>query len=195
MKYWKAFFPPRQELDKLLRIAPSELFINKNSKPIFESIYIRNKDGQWISLSWNYVDVEFKFEIYCLSIDSLDNIYLENLISIGPIPNFASIEFLVKSEWTRPTTPGEVPDNFEQIIEESGHISSIPSSAIAIGTTLCGIVFNDFDQKPLLAIVIDDTESYSVKKIVESEAIISIMAAYDSFSFPELMAWKPPILA
>lgn len=193
MTHWKVFVPPHQELNKLLHIAPGELFINTKNNPVWESVYIRDKSGQWISLSWNYIDVEFKFEIYCLSIDSPKNIIFQDLIPAGSVPNFASLEFLMKSDWVRPTLPGEVPENFEQVIEEGGPISSVPSSASVVGTTIYGIVFNDVDHNPLLVIAVDDNERYSVKKIVDFDAIATLMEVCDSFSLPELMTWSPPV--
>lgn len=191
MKTWKVFVPDRQDLERLLKISPGKLFVSGTSTPTLESIYLLDQERGWVSLSWSYVDVEFKFEIYCVSIGSSKEDPAD-LIPVGEVPPFASVGFLLRSEWVRPANPGEVPGHFEQVKEESGAAESVPSSATSVGTSLYGIVFSDEDSRPLFAITVDDNKSYSLKVISAPKALANLVSVCDLCTFPQLMAWKPP---
>lgn len=157
-----------------------------------ESIYLLDHEDNWISLSWSYVGVEFKFEIYCVSIDRQKEIFPVDLTCIEDIHDFSSMSFLLRSEWVRPAHPGEVPDHFEQVKEESGTASSVPSSATAVGTSLYGIVLNDACSKPLLAITVNDDERYSLKHVVAPAEMADLISGCDLCTLSQLMTWKPP---
>ena len=191
MKAWKSFVPSVQHLERLTQVSAGELYIDRTNQPALGTLLMRHGTDEWISLSWDYVDVEFKFEIYGLSIDSPKTVFVENLASIEMLPRHSSIRLLTKTEWVRPAHVGEVPENFEQILEESGLMSSIPDSATAIGTALYGVVFDDSNGQPLLAVTVDDVASYSLRLVADPTAMASLIGAYDVYSPLELMAWQP----
>ncbi|TCV93180.1 hypothetical protein EC912_10540 [Luteibacter rhizovicinus] len=191
MRNWKTFIPQRQDLETLAKLPPGKLFISSQNKPAWNKVYIQVTEGKWLSLSWDYVDVEFKFEIYCLSIAQHATPSADDFIQAGEIPDFSSIRFLLKSEWVRPASSNEVPDNFEQVIEESGLAADVPRSASAVGTSLHGIVFIRHDGKPCLLVEIDESQSYSIRTVENCEAIAALTSKYDSLSFSEVLAWHP----
>lgn len=192
MSIWKALLPTQEALTRLTRVAPGKFFVDTQNDPGCGTVYLRDLDGQWLSLSWDYVDVEFKFEIYCLAIEVPRNRAVDKLTPAGVIPDFDSIVFLTKSDWVRPALSGEVPAHFEQVIEQSGRLASVPESALAIGTTLYGVVFMDATRNPRFAIAVDEQESYSVRGFNEPEGIKELMDSADAFSLDQLIAWKPP---
>lgn len=192
MRPWKVFIPDHRDLERLLKISPRGLFVSGKNNPVMESIYLLDHEDNWISLSWSYVDVEFKFEIYCVSIDRRKETFPEDLTCIEDIQGFSSISFLLRSEWLRPAHPGEVPDHFEQVKEESGTASSVPSSATVVGTFLYGILLNDVRSKPFLAITVNDDERYSLKHIVATEEMADLISGCDLCTLSQLMTWKPP---
>lgn len=112
---------------------------------------------------------------------------VDELIEIESIPKFKSIRFLLRTEWVRPTKPGEVPDNFEQVIQESGFAEIAPPSATAIGSALYGITFCSTDGSPLLIIAVSDSERYSLQVSAAPAAMASVLDSCDSYSLPELL--------
>lgn len=192
MKVWKSFIPSVQDLESLSQVSAGELYIDRTNQPTLGTLLMRHGLDEWISLSWDYVDVEFKFEIYCLSIGSPKTVVIENLASIEALPRHSSIRFLTKTEWVRPAQLDEVPENFEQVLEESGLISSIPDSATAIGTVLYGVIFEDSNGQPLLVVTVDDATSYSLRLVGEPTAMALLISTYDVHSLRGLMAWQPP---
>jgi hypothetical protein len=192
MKIWKSFIPSAQALESLSRVSSGELYIDRKNQPALGTLLMRQDASEWVSLSWDYVDVEFKFEIYCLSIDSPKAVAAEDLASIQELPRHSSIRFLTKTEWVRPAHVGEVPENFEQVLEENGLMSSIPDAASAIGTVLYGVIFDDSNGQPLLAVTIDDETSYSLRLTTEPADMALLASTFDVYSLPELVAWRPP---
>lgn len=193
MKNWKVFLPEVNDLHKLLLLEPGKAFFRAKNSPIEGALYVRNRENQWLSLSWDYVDVEFKFEIFYLSIESQQDVTTDDLIFAANIPSFGSLELLVKSEWVRPTLSGEVPDDFEELIEECGTIKSVPASATAIGTAISGVMLSDQLGVPLWAIIIDDVKSYSTRIVSSLDALVSLKTTCDVFSCAALLDWRPPI--
>jgi hypothetical protein len=192
MKIWKSFIPSAQVLESLSKVSAGMLYIDQKNQPVLGTLLMRQEANEWVSLSWDYVDVEFKFEIYCLSIDSPKVVVAEDLVSIEELPRHSSIRLLTKTEWVRPAHGGEVPESFEQVLEESGLMSSIPDSATAIGTVLYGVIFDDSNGQPLLAVTVDDATSYSLRLITEPTDMALLASTCDVYSLPELVVWRPP---
>jgi hypothetical protein len=192
MRLWKVFLPTHEELESLARIVPGELYVSSENAPIQGSIYVRNKDGEWLSLSWDYVDVQFKFEIYRAAIERLGAPASGVTTSVGAIPDFVSMGFLLRSEWVRPSLPGEVPAEYVPVVEEHGPSLSVSATATAVGTVLHGIVFEGPFGKPLLTITVDDIESYSMKVTTEPSVMKLIVKKCDQLSLQEVLVWTPP---
>jgi hypothetical protein len=191
MTVWKSFIPSVQYLENVAEVSASELYIDRTNQPTLGTLLMRQGADEWLSLSWDYVDVEFKFEIYCLSVDSPKAVVVENLASIGVLPKHSSVRFLTRTEWVRPARVGEVPEQFEQVLEEGGRMSSIPDTATVVGTVLYGVVFNDLNGQPLLAVTVDEATSYSLRLVDAPKAMASLMSICDVHSLPELVAWRP----
>ena len=186
------FLPTRDDLESLLRVIPDELYVRADRDPAQESIYIRDAEGEWLSLSWDYVDVEFKFEIYRAAIEKLGALTSDAVTPVGVIPDFVSMGFLLRSEWLRPALPGEVPADYKQVVEERGRALSVSVAATAVGTVLHGIVFEGPGRHPLLALTVDDVGSYSMKVTVEPTVMRTILDQCDRLSLKEVLAWAPP---
>lgn len=191
---WKVLLPHRRDLEKIAQIASGDMFVHAKNDPVWTRVYVLDATGQWITLSWDYLDVEFKFEIYGISAEYLNSVVTADLIPAGTVPSFAAIGFLLKTSWVRPALPGEVPENYEQVIEESGVATAVPSSATVIATGLYGVLFRSTDGSPRLVITIDDDASYSLRSLVDNEVMAAAVAACDSLSFDELIHWEPPLL-
>lgn len=187
MSNWKISVPSIDILKRLVNMRPSRTFVSKKNSPPMGSIYVHGLSGDWMLLCWDYFDVEFKFEIYCLSVELSHPMAVNELIEIESIPKFQSIRFLLRTEWVRPTKPGEVPDNFEQAIQESGFAEMAPSSATAIGSALYGITFCGANDSPLLVIAVSDSERYSLQVFAAPAAMASVLDSCDSYSLPELL--------
>lgn len=142
-------------------------------------------------LAWDYFDVEFKFEVYGLSIKQLAAVP-ESLDLAGTIPTFSQITFLLKTEWTRPAKPGEVPEDFEKVLEESGPLVKIPDTAISAGTALHGLIFSNPAEEQTLLVGVDDADSYSLRATADVEEISATAMSCDSLTLPEILSWKPP---
>jgi len=191
MKIWKNFLPRGESLSDLSNIRPGPYFVDSESSPKWVKVFFKKKDGRWLSLEWNYFDVEFKFEVYGISIDHPENVP-PGLTEAGVTPMFSELSFLLETDWTRSAKPGEVPDNFDQIVEECGALSEIPDIAISAGTALRGVIFSKDGGEPVLVISIDDTERYSLKSAVNPDEMILPGKPYDVLTLSEALAWTPP---
>lgn len=192
MKPWTILLPASSDLEKLISVTPKGVFANPNGDPVMESIYLLGHDNDWMSLSWDYADVEFKFEMYFVALNHEDGHRPKDLIPIYGTAAPSSIQFLLRTEWVRPARAGEVPSNFEQVVEESGTAASAPSSATAIGTCLYGVVFSDAESTPLFAVTVDDTERYSLRVVSGCEEICELISAWDCCTCSQLLSWEPP---
>lgn len=192
MRPWKVQLPASSDLAKLISITPKGVFANPNGDPVKESIFLLGHDDDWISLSWDYADIEFKFEMYFVALNQKDGHLPQDLIPIYGTAAPSSMQFLLRTEWVRPARAGEVPANFEQVVEESGTAASVPSSATAIGTCLYGVVFNDAGSRPLFAVTVDDTERYSLRVVSGRESICELIGAWDCCTYSQLLSWEPP---
>ncbi|MBB3228837.1 hypothetical protein FHW69_003482 [Luteibacter sp. Sphag1AF] len=191
MKTWKSFLPSAQSLSHISAIRPGAYFFDRKSDPKWSAIYFPQENGLWLSLSWDYFDVEFKFEIYGMSVGQLKGSGI-SLNEAGVIHDFSQIKFLLRTEWTRPTKPGEVPDSFEEIIEENGQLSQVPDTAASVATSLYGVIFSGHTEDPPMMITIDDAASYSLKSSTDPLEINAMERSCDLLTLPEILAWKPP---
>jgi hypothetical protein len=187
MSNWKISAPSIDVLERLVRMRSPRAFVSKKNNPPMGSIYVHGLSNDWMLLCWDYFDIEFKFEIYCISIELSHPMTMDELIEIESIPKFQSIRFLLRTEWIRPTKPGEVPDNFEQVIQEGGLAEKVPSSATAIGSALYGITFCSADDSPLLVIAVSDSERYGLQVLATPVAMASVLDYCDSYSLSELL--------
>ncbi|MET4677162.1 MULTISPECIES: hypothetical protein [unclassified Luteibacter] len=191
MKIWKSFLPLADDLKALRKIKGGSYFIDSNKNPQWESVYFRRDSGKWIALTWNYFDIEFKFETYGISRELVRSVPT-TLLEVGNIADVERIDFCVRTEWTRPASPGEVPSHFEQIIEEAGRVAQVPVDAISAGTSLYAAVFRSINSDLDVMISIDDDVRFSLKSVTGSLKIATTLQSCDVFSSVELLTWKPP---
>lgn len=191
MKIWKSFLPDKKSLSHISIIRPGAYFFDSKRNPRSSAMYFPQENGAWLSISWDYFDVEFKFEIYGISVEHLKDSGIA-LVEAGVIPDFSQIKFLMRTEWIRPAETEEVPDSFEQIIEENGPLSKIPSVAISVATTLYGVIFNGGSEGAVMMITIDDAASYSLKSSTDPVEISAMEESCDLLTLPEILDWKPP---
>ncbi|PTR33621.1 hypothetical protein C8J98_103384 [Luteibacter sp. OK325] len=191
MKIWKNFLPTEQEIRQISVISPGAYFFDGQSDPRSSVIYFPQENGTWLSISWDYFDVEFKFEIYGISVEHLER-SRAFLVEAGIIPDFSELKFLIRTEWIRPTEIGEVPDGFEQIIEENGPLSKIPGTATSIATSLYGVTFNGGSEGAAMMIAIDDAASYTLKSSTDPVEINAMEESCDLLTLPEILDWNPP---
>lgn len=187
MKKWKISVPGIEVLKRMVDICPAKLFVCKKNNPPLGYIYVRGTHGDWILLSWDYFDVEFKFEIYCMMIEECQvPPPMGNLTEIGSIPKFQSIKFLLRTEWVRPTKPGEVPNDYEHVIQEGGLAKLAPSSATAIGSVVYGVAFLDSDNGPILVVSVSEKIRYSLQIIDSPFDMTQLFNSSDSYDLFEL---------
>ncbi|MDF4026301.1 hypothetical protein P3W24_15110 [Luteibacter sp. PPL201] len=192
MKKWKRFFPDRNQIEALGTIKAGVYCIDTNANPEWASVYLPTRTGEWIALTWNYFDIEFKFETYGVSIELVQRAPT-TLVDAGNIGEFEHIDFYAKTEWTRPAVPGEVPSDFEQIIEAAGRLDEVPTDAISVGTSLHAVVFRSIGGDSDVMICIDDDARFSLKAMVGSQGIEAIRQTCDVFNSVELISWEPPV--
>lgn len=188
MKIQKKFLPEASVLNRLSAISSVRLFVNCKNNPEYSCIYLIDEHGLAICFSWEYGDVEFKFEVYFLSIQIESAISVDELSLIKSIPSAFSMSFLVRSEWVRPTLENEVPANFEKVIEERGFIDSVPETATAVGVFLYGLILKQISSGEETAIIVDDDVNYSLKVVDDIEYIEKLKNGSDLFSLREVTA-------
>ncbi|WP_250627764.1 hypothetical protein [Pinirhizobacter soli] len=191
MKIWKNFLPRGEGLGDLTNVRAGPYFVDSESSQKWLKVFFQKEDGNWLALEWNYFDVEFKFEVYGISIDHLESVP-PSLVKAGATPTFSELRFLLETDWTRPAKPGEVPENFDQIVEECGALSEIPDAAISAGTALRGVIFSNDGGESKLVISIDDTKGCSLKSTVDPDEMDLLGKAYDVLTLSEALAWTPP---
>jgi len=192
MKIWKRFFPGSDDIEVLGAIKGGSYFIDGSNNPEWESVYFASGSEEWVALTWNYFDIEFKFETFGISREIVRKVPT-TLLEVGNIPEFEKIDFCVRTEWTRPASPGEVPPHYEQIIEDAGRLAQVPTDAISAGTSLYAVVFRSINGDSDVMISIDDDARFSLKSVTESIKIAAILQSCDVFTSAELLAWQPPV--
>jgi hypothetical protein len=191
MKIWKNFLPNAQSLGHVSSISPGPFFVNSKNDPRWSSIYFYKVNGEWLSINWDYFDVEFKFEVYGISVANL-MAAPNSLVEVGNITYFSQIKFLLKTEWIRPTRFEEVPDGFETVIEESGSLSQVANTIISAATSLHGLIFTNGAEDAVLMITIDDAANYRLKASTDLAEISAMVRGGDLLTLSEILAWKPP---
>lgn len=188
---WKQLLPSPNDLEAFARLASTDLYVDASNEPSWTKLYLCDKGGKWLSLSWDSQDVAFRFEIFCLSIES-------NILE-GPkraelaakIPEFSEVKFLLRTTWLRPASPGEVPSDFVQQLEESGKSSAVPPDYVEAGTTLDGIVFADSSGDPLMVISVVNTTDYLVSVTTEADSMAARLRECDVMPLDKVLSWVP----
>jgi hypothetical protein len=171
---WKDLLPADEVLARLGALQVDEVYIDEGAKTVWGAVAVRSlyvRESAFV-LSWDYVDVQFKFEMYVASPEERSAAATSGWSLVGRVATPARICFLARAEWIRPAIPGEVPETYEQIIEEAGRVDSVPKMATIAGLGLRGVaLMNDTGDLPASIIGIDDSVGYSLQWLSDRSSV------------------------
>jgi hypothetical protein len=193
MTEWKDLLPPDDMLARIAAFPVDEIRIDPDAQTVWGSVEAKSLEaaGRVFVLSWDYVDVQFKFEMYVTSLDERDSELSGSWKTVATMAPAARIRFLVRAEWIRPAMPGEVPDAYEQVIEEGGRLDAAPASASVGGLGLRGIVLmGGSEYQPVGVIGIDDSHGYSLQWLSDRAAIDAYLSDCHVYDLDALRAFR-----
>jgi hypothetical protein len=193
MKKWKIFLPAPLAATGLSELSPVEVLVDNSREPAMESLFLQSDAGSRSSLCWGYSDVEFKFEIYGVVIGQEDQVASSRLTVIHRLDGVTSVDALLRTEWIRPADRGEVPEHFEQIIEEGGAAMHVPAAASAVGTVVSGLAFKDSGGAPILVVSLNEKERYSLKLVCDIDSMNDAIGRADAWPLVDIYSWHPPL--
>lgn len=177
---------PRAALDSLACLKPGAFYTRTGQASGGTSVYIRNTEEAWLRVSVRDVKVHFTRDAPCLSIEDAGSDRPDRLLQAGLLPKFSSIDFLLQCHWERFALPGEAPIRGTRVVRGHGSSAAIPISALAVSTVLCGIVFNDAHQVPLLIITLGDVDHHAVHIETSRNAMRVLVRENDFFTHRRL---------
>ncbi|WP_203143278.1 hypothetical protein [Marinobacter mangrovi] len=164
-----------QRLDECKVLCPSE------SSAWSDMLILESGSGDRMSLSSDYVNIEFKFEVFYLS--SSDSCLSEklDLKEIFSVVEMSSAKFLFQVAWLRPALPGEVPPNYEQVVEEVGVRNDIPEAAYVAGLYVKGILILS-NERPVIAIASSGDNPDVLVLAVDEQEIDAVLGKCEQVS-------------
>lgn len=193
MTEWKDLLPADDMLVRIASFPVDEIRIDPDAQTVWGSVEVKSSEapGRVFVLSWDYVDVQFKFEMYVTSLDERTSELSGGWKTVATMAPAARILFLVRAEWIRPAMSGEVPDAYEQVIEEGGRLDVAPASAIVGGLGLRGIMLmGDTTDQRVGVIGIDDGHGYSLQWLSEHAAIDAYLSDCHVYDLDALRAFR-----
>lgn len=172
------FAPSRSERDELASVIGHEVIVRAEDNLSIQKIYLRKISGRWLTLEWNYSDVGPKFEVFHILILS-DTELPTGAIQVETIPPYSSLALAYRCEWVRPVKPGEVPEDYEQVIEENGPEKLIPLDAISSAKSLYGVLFLNDIGEAVFAVHISENVIDSLAYTSEGPEIERILESCD----------------
>lgn len=146
-------------------------------------------NGRQIILSSDYRNVEFKFEVF----------YIVSRIDISPgdlsryteicFPESIRIGLLFQAAWLRPANPGEVPSQYEPIVEEQGNIKLIPDVASSVGIYLKGISFETVGNESFAVMAVNDDNPLTLSLYTEEQYIKEIKNKCEYVPLLQINEW------
>ena len=182
----KLFCPELQSLLGMTEFAGGEILMDPSNEPPLGVLHFRSVHGKVATASWDFADVEFRFEVYFVRVESAENLEVSALNSLSRIPALGTLEYLFRAEWLRPAAPGEVPEHYEQVIEGRGNLSSVPASATAVGIAFAGVVFRSEASDECVGLCIDDVNNYSLRIVNGVQVDDASLAGFDRVPLSEL---------
>lgn len=173
------FVPSLEDLAVLARIQPGPIYAGPEESSPF---YVRNELGGWVSLSESVGEIfVVKTGETCLvpgiSVQASLTFAPTGLFEVGCIPDFSYLSYLIRAHWVGPSSSSA----HQTMTAYSDSIDSIPDSARAIGASLCGIIFYDLYQDPLLLIATGEAQSKQLRLTTNGNAIAKISDGCDLF--------------
>ncbi|MBL0040603.1 MAG: hypothetical protein KA505_08700 [Xanthomonadales bacterium] len=185
----KMFCPELQSLLGMTEFSGGELLMDPSNEPPLGVLHLRSVHGKVATASWDFADVEFRFEVYFVRVESAENLDVSALNSLSKVPVLGILEYLFRAEWLRPAAPGEVPEHFEQVIEGRGSLANVPASATAVGIAFAGVVFRSEASDECVGLCIDDVNNYSLRIVNGVQVDDELLAGFDRVPLSELKAW------
>ncbi len=182
----KLLCPELESLLGMTEFSGGEIFIDLSNDPPLGVLHLRSMRGEVVTASWDFADVEFRFEVYFVNVKTAENSEIDAFTSLSKVPVLGTLEYLFRAEWLRPSAPGEVPEHFEQVIEERGSPANIPASATAVGVAFVGVVFRSAANDEHLGLCIDDVNNYSLKIVKGAQIDGASLAGFDRVPMSEL---------
>jgi hypothetical protein len=186
---WNLLTPAQECLARLEIIEAGPIWVNSASQPPEAVLFLQDRAGGWISLSWDYQDVGPGFEIFCLDIGEPSAPGPADRAEYARLAPFADIRLVLRTTWIRPASPGEVPPDYQQTIEASGRLSDVPANAIVAGVTLDGVVFLAPDGNPVMLISTENATTYRVLVKTDDAEIRAYVHECDAVSTQAFPAW------
>ena len=163
----KMFCPELQSLLGMTEFSGGELLMDPSNEPPLGVLHLRSEHGKVATASWDFADVEFRFEVYFVRVESAENLDVSALNSLSKVPVLGILEYLFRAEWLRPAAPGEVPE----------HIA------------FAGVVFRSEASDECVGLCIDDVNNYSLRIVNGVQVDDELLAGFDRVPLSELKAW------
>jgi hypothetical protein len=140
----------------------------ESGMPAMVSLYLRSGESSW-QVEWDDSNVAPRFDVFHLRVSSVDRIpeCAEGIADLDAV----NLKPLVKFDWLERVSGADVPDGFEPVAERAGKQGDVPSDAIVVAASVCGIMIRAAGERPVLLITIDETRMYSVAATSDAEAI------------------------
>ncbi len=167
------FAPSAEELVALGAMRPRRLLLPSGESRITGIAVIDTTQGL-LPVSSGYRDVEFKFEVFFVTLRSDCPAARLDLTEVVVLPAGCSVNCLFRAEWLI----DDATDSWETVGRRQGwnkgRLSAIPASARAVGLCMVGLAFLGPSRELLSIISVDDDASPLNIKVVRN---------------PEKLAW------
>lgn len=173
-------YPKKESLQLLKNIRGAcEVYVLDCDQPLTAIYICFNKTTLRVDVL--YDDVIFKFECFGLDFHEIRSFLPDERYKKICDINSRNIRAYARSEWERPFLQGE--ENFynSQTLIEAGKKSNVPVSAIAMCSSLVGIVFFDDFQNPILLIAHDVNGTVEMIISQNYQEIVSYIKDHDEF--------------
>lgn len=151
-----------------------------------QELFLLNRSSDIaIRICSDYRDVQFKFECLYLKVYQQP---VGDIVStgtqIGQI-KCQKVKIVLRAEWERPVLPGEVPPNYERIIQVRGEITTIPAEVPAYISMVGILLFGEDNLKQSL-ICLDDNFPLLVSYVEDAENIIQFLSQSSVIAIDEV---------
>ncbi len=177
--------PKKEMLSLLANIeGKCEVYVFKPTSAL-TGLYIFLNQNMTLRVDVKYTDVIFKFECFSLDFQEIKDFLPDSKYTKICDVSFKEIKTYVRYGWERPFLPGEENSYNSETIIEVGKKKDIPTSAVAMCSSLTGMVFFDDLQKPILLIAHDINSTVEMIISQDYQDIISYIGKHEEFSLED----------
>ena len=151
-------------------------------------LVFERSSGDRFVLSSDYVDVEFKFEVFFISLRPDLSSASMSLAEVITIPVGTTVEVLFRASWLRRRCKSTLPED-EALVEEQGHRSSMPSSCTAAALAPAGIALLAPNGELLAAAVLDDQGPLNLKAVTDTREFQAIAVTCERIDLRNVSQW------